>query len=296
MRKRVAGRFTRPLLATLALALAVPVTAIATNDRDSDRDSRRDGRSGHLTFATVKDGTQLVVFSDDGQRSVAISGLATGERVVGLDVRPRNPTQLYGIGSSSQVYIIDAQSGTASKVGSGFGAQTPLAGTAFGVDFNPAVDRIRIISNTGQNLRVHPDTGALVAVDGPLKYAAGDANAGSPASGVGYTYAELNAPPLAPAMTTLYDIEANRDTLVTQLPPNDGTLNTVGALKRVNAGDQVGFDIAGERRFKAFGLFQDGAKAKLYRVSLKSGRASSTSITLDGSYDGLAVLDGFEQD
>jgi hypothetical protein len=33
----------------------------------------------------------------------------------------------------------------------------------FPIDFNPVVDRIRIMSDAGQNLRVHPDTGAVVA-------------------------------------------------------------------------------------------------------------------------------------
>jgi hypothetical protein len=36
----------------------------------------------------------------------------------------------------------------------------PLDGTFFGVDFNPTVDRLRVISDTGQNLRVNVDTGA----------------------------------------------------------------------------------------------------------------------------------------
>ena len=40
-------------------------------------------------------------------------------------------------------------------------------GTSFGFDFNPAVDRIRIVSNTGQNLRFNPNDG-VVNVDGNL--------------------------------------------------------------------------------------------------------------------------------
>ena len=48
-------------------------------------------------------------------------------------------------------------------------AFTPaLSGTAFGFDFNPTVDRIRVVSDTGQNLRLNPDTGAVAAVDGAL--------------------------------------------------------------------------------------------------------------------------------
>ena len=56
----------------------------------------------------------------------------------------------------------------------------------FGFDFNPAADRIRVVSNTGQNLRLHPDTGAVVDGDATvegvqpdpsLRYAWGDVNA-----------------------------------------------------------------------------------------------------------------------
>ena len=44
-----------------------------------------------------------------------------------------------------------------------------LDGTEFGVDFNPQVDRLRVVSNSGQNLRLHPDTGAVAAVDKPWR-------------------------------------------------------------------------------------------------------------------------------
>jgi hypothetical protein len=35
-----------------------------------------------------------------------------------------------------------------------------LAGTSFGFDFNPTVDRIRLVSDSGQNLRLNPNSGA----------------------------------------------------------------------------------------------------------------------------------------
>ena len=65
-----------------------------------------------------------------------------------------------------RLYLIDGAVRTApASVGS-----TPLvlAGTRFGVDFNPTVDRLRIVSDAGENLRVNPDTGALVLADGAL--------------------------------------------------------------------------------------------------------------------------------
>ena len=61
--------------------------------------------------------------------------------------------------------------------------------------------------------------------------------------------------------------------LATQVPPNSGTLNTVGALKKVDLGSAVGFDIAGTTDFRAFALVQDGGSVRLYRVSLEDGKA-----------------------
>ncbi|MEJ7701366.1 MAG: DUF4394 domain-containing protein [Pyrinomonadaceae bacterium] len=88
----------------------------------------------------------------------AITGLAAGENILGIDFRPATG-QLYALGSSSRIYIINPRTGVATAVGAA-GAFT-LMGTDFGFDFNPTVDRIRIVSNTGQNLRVNPNDGTL---------------------------------------------------------------------------------------------------------------------------------------
>ena len=86
--------------------------------------------------------------------SVPVSGLQGGETLVGIDVRPANQL-LYGLGSSSRLYTINPLTGVATQVGAA-GAFT-LNGTSFGVDFNPVPDRLRVISNTGQNLRLDPN-------------------------------------------------------------------------------------------------------------------------------------------
>src|ERR1041384_839244 len=95
--------------------------------------------------------------------NVAITGLQAGEILRGIDIRPANG-QLYGVGSTSRLYTINPQTGAATQVGSA--PFTPaLSGTEFGFDFNPTVDRIRLVSDTGQNLRLNPDTGAVAATD-----------------------------------------------------------------------------------------------------------------------------------
>lgn len=179
---------------------------------------------------------------------IRITGLQDEEKLLGIDFRPANG-QLYGLGSTSRLYVINPQTGAATQIGAA--PFTPaLEGSAFGFDFNPVVDRIRVVSNTGQNLRLNPDTGAVVDAnlatpgiqpDGRLAYAAGDQNAGRETQVVGAAYTNPDNDPATG--TTLYDIDSRRDILAIQNPPNDGVLNTVGSLG-VNTSRMVGFDIA----------------------------------------------------
>src|SRR6187200_3326252 len=101
--------------------------------------------------------------------AVGVTGLQTGETLLGIDFRPAN-FALYGLGSTSRLYTINTTTGAATQVGSA-GAFT-LSGTAFGFDFNPTVDRIRVVGNTGQNLRLNPNDGTLAATDTSLNGAA----------------------------------------------------------------------------------------------------------------------------
>jgi len=216
---------------------------------------------------------RLVFFTSTDPGSVLVlpvTGLAKGEKILGIDRRPATG-QLYALGSTSRLYVININTGAASAVGAA--PFTPaLSGTRFGFDFNPTVDRIRIISNTGQNLRAHPDTGAIAATDVNTAYAVGDAGEGTAAlvSGSGYT----NSVSPTPATTTLYNIESRRDVLVIQNPPNNGTLNTVGPLG-VNVTETVGFDVA--QNGVAYGSFQlklkfaKSARSWLYTVDLTTG-------------------------
>ena len=71
------------------------------------------------------------------------------------------------MGSTSRLYTLNTSSGAATAIGTAPFA-TLLVGTSFGFDFNPTVDRIRCIGNLGLNLRLHPETGVVAAVDGSL--------------------------------------------------------------------------------------------------------------------------------
>ena len=87
----------------------------------------------------------------------SVSGLkAPDDALVGIDFRVQDG-QLYGVGNGGGIYTLDTHTAVASLVSP---LTVSLDGYFFGVDFNPAANALRIISNTGQNLR-HPFAGPL---------------------------------------------------------------------------------------------------------------------------------------
>lgn len=211
--------------------------------------------------------------------TTAITGLQGGESIRGIDFRPASG-QLFGLGSNSRIYRIDTFSGVATFVGT---LTTPLLGTDFGFDFNPVPDRIRITSDTEQNLRANPNDGTNV-VDAPLAYASGDPNFGANPNIVASGYTNSFA---GTATTTLYNIDSNLNILTTQVPPNNGTLNTIGGLG-VDVTGEAGFDIStGNNTALASFQTSGGTSSSLYSVNLTSGAA-----TLIGPIGGGAVIRG----
>jgi len=211
------------------------------------------------------------------QLNVAITGLAGGERLVGLDTRPANG-QLYAVGSTSRLYVIDPGTGVASPVGTPFA--TVLSGKRFGVDFNPTVDRLRIVSDTGQNLRIDPTTGAVAGVDTALNRQG--------VTAAGYTNSVAGA-----TSTALYDIDSKKDSLVLQgtkpgvtpvVSPNTGQLFPVGRLG-IDVVGLDGFDIVGAAKTATFNESDYTALAavrvkgdddtRLIRIDLRSGKATT---------------------
>jgi hypothetical protein len=193
--------------------------------------------------------------------SKSIAGLQAGETLLGLDFRPVNG-QLYGLGSTSRLYTINTSNGMATAVGA-VPFTIPLSGTSFGFDFNPSVDRVRIVSNTGQNFRVHPETGlAVTPADGNL-------NPGTPA----VSAAAYNNNFAGTTVTTLFDIDATTDKLFMQNPPNNGTLVEVGSLG-INIELTNGFDI-GSTSNTAMALLTVGSVTKLYSINLTTGAATA---------------------
>jgi hypothetical protein len=236
----------------------------------------------------------LLRFDGDSPRDVRrmkITGLNPGTSLVGIDFRPSaqapataQQNKLYGVSDDSYIYTIDPRTGEATQGAqlTANGAPVVLLGTSFGLDFNPEVDRLRIVSDQDQNLRANVDTGATT-VDGPIQYATGDPNVGqNPSVGsVAYRNSQPTAFNTDPAtsVTELYDVDSQTDDFAEQDPPNNGTLITEGELDR-NIQEPSGFDIvtrgdspAGDRGFAA--LKPMGSESTFfYSVNLEDGNTS----------------------
>jgi hypothetical protein len=165
-----------------------------------------------------------IVTIDPGTRNVAKGVDIQGAgKLIGIDVRPADGL-LYGVTADGWIVTIDPQSGKASQKSKLSEMLKP--GAVATVDFNPAADRLRIMGSDGTSLRVNVDDGKAT-VDGSHKFKDGDANAGKTPKVIAGAY--YNAMKGAQS-TTLYNIDATTSSLVTQAPPNDGVLNTVGSL------------------------------------------------------------------
>jgi hypothetical protein len=222
-----------------------------------------------VTVYAVTARNDLVRFERDGlgiRAQLPLTGLAPGEQVVGIDVRPANG-QLYLLGSTNQVYTVDPSSAAATPVGAPFSGDT--YGDGVGFDVNPAADRLRVVTSSGQNLRLVPDTAAPAGMDKPLTYAPGDRNA---ATRPRVTHAAYTNSRAGATSTTLYDIDTGRDALAVQNPPNDGLLRTAGSL-RVNVGAAGGFDIAADG--SAIAAFARDGRTRIYAVDLTTGAAKA---------------------
>lgn len=240
-----------PACAALVVAAAV-LTGCATQPPP---DPNRRELVVAVTFAH-----ELITFSAGEPGRILerrpVTGLAPGDRLVGIDFRVARGV-LYALSYTGRLYTLDIPSGALRPVGAA-PAVVPLQGSVFGFDFNPAADRIRVVSNTGQNLRLHPDTGAVVdgdpAADGVqpdpgLRYATDDPNARRTPdiAGAGYTYNPQDS-----KITTNYAIDRSLGALVMQgsregttpvVSPNTGQLRTVGPLGLGPITD-VAFDIS----------------------------------------------------
>lgn len=256
--------------------------------------------------------TQLLRFDVSTPGTVvpqAIAPLGGSEVLVGIDMRPQTG-QLMGLGvnaatDTATLYIIDPQTGAVTAVGTTGvvalfdGAGNPIdlpdpAVAGYGVNFNPSVDRLRVVTSTGKNFRVNPNNGS--AIDGNFGGAVtsntnpdGDIN-GNGSTGVSATaYTNSFGRDLGvTGPTTQYTLDAANNTLFIQNPPNSGNQTqplpvTLGGSV-LDFTESVGFDIPASvsvpaGNFPAVGttwfVASVGGTTSLYQINLETGVATN---------------------
>ncbi|MFL5804757.1 MAG: DUF4394 domain-containing protein [Roseiflexaceae bacterium] len=229
---------------------------------------------------------------------VAIIGLTAGETLVDIDVRPQNGL-LYGLGinataDTASLYVINPQNGRATVIGMAgqiafVGVDLPDPAIAsYGFDFNPVVDRVRVVTSTRLNFRVSPNTGAPIGFDGLID------GGTTTVDGAAYTN---NAPNTS--ITTLYTLDSTTNSLYIQNPPNNGT-QTMPLVVTLNSSTldfaaTGGFDIPPgvdapvsntSASGASFAMLMVGGVEGLYRIELSTGVATFLgapgSLTLRG--------------
>lgn len=276
MKKNLLGKIGAFVILSLAAtACQKDQTSLDENSNNIQSSSFKSNRNNPegITFYALE-GNRLDKFSTSNPETVIssanITGLQAGEKILGIDFRPATG-QLYGLGSNSRLYTINPSTGVATFVaalttvpmGSTTAVPLSLEGTSFGFDFNPVVDRIRIVSNTGQNLRANPITG-LTLVDGRINP--------QPASVNGVAYDNNDNDPATG--TELYALDILTDQEFEIKPPNNGTLVEPLDIKLKIEGDG-GFDIAPRNANVTtdigLAIYEVNKKSTLFRIDVETG-------------------------
>lgn len=150
--------------------------------------------------------------------------LEPGEVIQDIDYR-NSEGVLYALTTlSGKGYIIriDPSSGVILRVSTlvteGTTTQIALSDTSYTIDFNPVVDRLRVIGSNGSNLRVDVSTGDTLT----------DTNIQSGNTITGAAYEDSFSS--AGRGTQLFTLDSSMDRVNLQSPPNDGTQSNLKSL------------------------------------------------------------------
>jgi hypothetical protein len=237
-----------PFLTAAALIAGLLVTATTT--------SAFGGALTHDLLYAVTVRNDLLSFYSDQPGTIlhahAITGLAGAESIRGIDFDPTRGS-LYGLGSSSGLYVIHPATGAATLVRQFGNAAHPgflLDGQVFG--FDAKSDGVRIVSELDQNLLLNRLTGAGVN--------------DTPAAQV-----PLSALAYEPTNLTMYAIKHTTSQFGT-FNPGTGTFTPIGSLG-IGGSRQNGMDLSqpsGQIYFASPAVSTDPA-ANLYTINPNTG-------------------------
>ncbi len=292
-------------------------TVTATNTAGADSDAyTQQVTAPPVNAHALVNGNSIAAFASSFapgiEAPLALTGVDAGDVIVSIDRRPQNGF-LYGLGFNAtagtvRLYAISGTTGIAAPIGAtgtfvGPDGATPVpvgagANTVFGMDFNPTVDRVRVVNSAGQNFRINPNTGAFIDGSATVANTNMDGAINGAAASVqetAYTNNEQNA-----TLTTQYTLDRDSDQVCIQNPPNAGTQSQCLALSgRVDA--VLGFDIApGVNTATANAPVAAGAATaivkregqgaeSLARIDLASGALTDLGAIGSGGITGLAI-------
>ena len=316
--KRILKRVAAPSSAALLLGVALAGCGGGSSNNNSTPQN-----VAAANMVALQSGNVLSLFDARTPYTVqtrTVSGLNSGEQLIGIDYRfapvaaATTGAGLYGLvrsSTSARLVTLNLSGTTAVATGVGNGFTLPFTSSNIGFDFNPLVDRLRVVDSvSGANLRLNPDTGGLVdsdantagtQFDGNVAYDTTDAGNGTTPRLVGAAYTNNFA---GTTGTINYAIDSARGALVTQgrpangsaasVSPNTGRLFTVGLLGTKPGTGGAGFDIGPGQTNNAFVAFSSSSgRARLYALDLASGTLSGGAeirSSADRPVLGIAIL------
>jgi hypothetical protein len=252
------------LLAPAVAALALLVTGVA--EAGSTAYTLGDGGLSLLRFSTESPG--------DVTRVGYFGGLLDG--LDSIDFRP-STGQLYGYQDlTKSYYTVDLNTAAlTSATAPDVGATTNTF--QLGIDWNPAIDRMRVVTDSGQNLVYNPVTGTA-STQTDLSYVAGDGNEGLAPLVIDNAYTNSIAGAFG-GTTQQFVLDYGLDVLAT-LNNNTGQLATIGELTLGGAlldfDEFTGFDIETPSLGVNIGraLLTVNGTTSLYTIDLSTAEAT----------------------
>ena len=242
----------------------------------------------------LTDSNGLFSFDSDSPGTISavipITGLAAGQLLKAIDFRPANG-ELYGVAISGmgpytgQLYTINTTTGAATAIGVAF-SSTLTTASGYDIDFNPTVDRIRLVNADEENIRLNPNSGAITFVDTAIT---GASNLSAAAYSNNYVGATA---------TTLYGVDFSTDDLMTvgglnSAPSPNGGVATkvvdVSVITTSGTSDRLGLDILTTLEGNtAFYLGVVSSEQRIYTLNLATGAATLLGAVGNGA---AAVFD-----
>ena len=264
---------------------------------------RLEDRTLLTTIFAMTPGNVLIRFDSatPGQVTTvgAVTGVGTGETIRGIDFRPRTGQLFAGTvvtgsanNSTLRTYSINPLTAQATRIGAGV-VLSGAGDVPTGYDFNPTLDRIRLVNTNDENARLNPANGARADVptnDTDLNPAA-TSEIIAEAYDRNFDRQAITTPTNNNAIpTTLYAINRATSTLARQggingTPnPNAGAITAVGPLGFVlSATHDGGFDISpGGIAYAALTNAADNLTS-LYTINLQTGLATSLGLIGNGA-------------